>query len=453
MANRLAGDSSIPVALYLTDLLRYENWDIRAVPLWERKELLATLLPGDPGLLFTEHLRVRGEEFHAACAAAGLPGAIARRVTSPYPGAPGSRLLPAKVNSGEESRKHPDPVGDLPTASAFPQIRRAPTPATISSPACPVGAPSATDSRPIRLTNLDKVFWPDPGYTKGDLIRYYDRVAEFILPYLHERPAHLLRYPDGVRGKAFYQKDLPEHTPDWIEIEEIASGSRSETIRYLVVNDPSALLWAANAGSIDIHPWLSLRTRRDRPDWAVFDLDPGSGPFSDVVRLARAFGKVLRGIGLRPLLKTSGASGLHIYVPLEPRYPYGAVRQFCEAVSVHVASEHPEIATVERSVAKRRGRVYLDYMQNRRGQTIVPPYAARPVAAASVSAPLDWDELDADLAPDRFTIRNMPERLSRLGDLFAGALHDAQPLLPAIRRFGERYADVAGRRRTRRSAR
>ena len=283
------------------------------------------------------------------------------------------------------------------------------------------------------------MFWPDQGYTKGDLIRYYDRVAEHLLPYLHERPSHLLRYPDGVGGKAFYQKDLPDHTPEWIVSEEIPSGHRGETIRYLIVNDAAALLFAANLGSIDIHPWLSRRTHRETPDWAVFDLDPGGGPFSDVVRLARAFGKVLRGIGLRPYLKTSGATGLHIYVPLEPIYPYDVVRQFAEAVSTHVAGEHRDIATVERTTSRRRGRVYLDFLQNRRGQTVVPPYAARPVPAASVSAPLDWDELDGDLRPDRFTIATLPERLDRLGDLFAGTLHDRQPLLPAIEKFRERY--------------
>ena len=240
-------------------------------------------------------------------------------------------------------------------------------------------------------------------------------------------------------GKAFYQKDLPDHAPEWIETEEIPSGHRGETIRYLIVNDAAALLYAANLASIDIHPWLSLRTRRETPDWAVFDLDPGGGPFSDVVRLARAFGKVLRGIGLRPYLKTSGATGLHIYVPLEPRYSYEVVRQFAEAVSTHVAAEHRDIATVERTTSRRRSRVYLDFLQNRRGQTVVPPYAVRPVPAASVSTPLDWDELDGDLQPERFTLATVPERLDRLGDLFAGALRDRQPLLPAIEKFQERY--------------
>lgn len=432
LAARLGGDDSIPVSLYLFDLLRYDDWDIRRVPLLERKQLLRSMIAQSARLLFGEHVGVRGEEFHAACEAAGLSGTIARRVDGAYPGAPPADGAPA--------------AGCAASEEALPD--------TVRIPARPEAAPAQGDhvlaglsrgraersaARPIRLTNLDKVFWPDSGYTKGDLIRYYDRVAEHMLPYLHERPAHLLRMPDGVGGKAFYQKDLPEHTPDWIEIEEIASGSRGETIRFLICNDPSALLFAANLGSIDIHPWLSIRGRLDRPDWAVFDLDPGGGPFSEVVRLARAFGKVLRGIGLRPLVKTSGASGLHVQVPLEPIYPYDLVRQFCEAVSTHVAAEHPEIATVDRVVSRRGRRVYLDFLQNRRGQTVVPAYAARPVPAASVSAPLDWDELDGDLRPEQFTIRSMPDRLARLGDLFADALHDRQPLLPAIEKFRARY--------------
>ena len=436
LAARLGGDDSVPVSLYLFDLLRYDDWDIRRVPLLERKQLLRSMIAQSSRLLFGEHVGVRGEEFHAACEAAGLSGTIARRVDGPYPGA-----LPA------DERRAPRPAEGRTAPGG-------PLPDTARIPARPDAAPADDDhvlaglargraersaSRPIRLTNLDKVFWPESGYTKGDLIRYYDRVAEHMLPYLHERPAHLLRMPDGVGGKAFYQKDLPEHTPDWVEVEEIASGSRGETIRFLICNDPSALLFAANLGSIDIHPWLSIRGRLDRPDWAVFDLDPGGGPFSDVARLARAFGKVLRGIGLRPLVKTSGASGLHVQVPLEPIYPYDLVRQFCEAVSTHVAAEHPEIATVERVVSRRGRRVYLDFLQNRRGQTVVPAYAARPVPAASVSAPLDWDELNGDLRPEQFTIRSMPERLARLGDLFADALHDRQPLLPAIEKFRARY--------------
>ena len=424
VAARLAGDRSIPTSLYLNDLLRYEEWDVRGVPLLERKELLSTLLPSGRTLLFGDHVAVQGEEFHATCEAAGLPGTIARRSAARYPtergrsGAAGGARDCLRIPAREQKR--PDACDHLLTGLSRQRAAR-------------------EAARPLHFTNLDKVFWPEHGYTKGDLIRYYDRVAEHLLPYLHERPAHLLRYPDGVEGKAFYQKDLPDHTPDWIVTESIASGHRGEAIRYLIVNDAAALLYAANLGSIDIHPWLSRRTHRDTPDWAIFDLDPGGGPFADVVRLARAFGKVLRGIGLRPYLKTSGATGLHIYVPLEPIYPYDVVRQFAEAVSTHVAGEHREIATVERTTSRRRGRVYLDFLQNRRGQTVVPPYAARPVPAASVSTPLDWDELDGDLRPERFTIVSLPERLDRLGDLFRGTLHDRQPLLPAIGKFRDRY--------------
>lgn len=416
LAARFGGDERIPVVLYLNDLLRYEEWDIRGAPLRERKALLSTLLPPHSLVLFGDHVAVAGEEFHAACEAAGLPGSIARRADASWPGDAGDCLRIPGAGTSDETHL-------LVGLSRQRALREA--------------------ARPVRFTNLDKIFWPDLGYTKGDLIRYYDRVAEHILPYLRERPSHLLRTPDGVGGKAFYQKDLPDHTPEWVETEAIPSGGRGETIRYLICNDASALLYAANLGSIDIHPWLSRRTRPAHPDWVVFDLDPGDAPFSNVVRLARAFGKVLRGIGLRPSLKTSGATGLHIHVPLEPIYPYRVTRQFAEAVSTHVAGEHREIATVERQVARRGGRVYLDFLQNRRGQTIVPPYAVRPVPAASVSTPLDWDELDGGLDPSQFTLKTLPDRVERLGDLFAGTLHDRQHLLPAIRRFEATY--LAGR--------
>ena len=438
LAARLAGDRSVRTMLYLNDLLRFEEWDLRPVPLLERKALLSTLLPQSERLLFGQHVAVRGEQFHAACEAAGLPGTIARRAGAPYPTKAGS--------SSEDAGCLRFPAGGNRSASEDHLLAGLLRERAARSAA-----------RPIRFSNLEKVFWPGLGLTKGDLIRYYDQVAEHLLPYLRERPAHLLRHPDGIEGKAFYQKDLPRHSPAWVETEEIPSEGRGETIRYLICNNTASLLFAANLASIDIHPWLSLRTRRDTPDWAVFDLDPGGAPFHDVVRLAKSFGKVLRGIGLRPFVKTSGASGLHIFVPLKPIYPYRVVRQFCEAVSTHVAARHRDIATVERTKSRRGGRVYLDFLQNRRGQTVVPPYAVRPVPAASVSAPLDWDELDGGLDPADFTILTMPERLERLGDLFAGTLHDRQALLSAIGKFQERYLPardrgVLGRSARRRSA-
>jgi bifunctional non-homologous end joining protein LigD len=305
------------------------------------------------------------------------------------------------------------------------------------------GAPAAAPPRRrVKYSNLEKVFWPREGYTKGDLIDYYDRVADVILPYLRERPMHMNRFPDGIHGKNFYQKDAPDHTPEWIETELIESDTRGESIRYIVCNDRETLLYLANLGSIDLHPWFSRRGSLDSPDWAVLDLDPDGSPFPQVVKVARALGKLLRGIGLRPQLKTSGATGLHIYIPLRPGYTYDHARIFCEGVATLVASEYRDIATVDRVVGRRAGRVYIDFLQNRRGQTVVPAYAARPVEGAMVSTPLDWDELDSTLDPARFHIKSVPQRLAeRGGDLFRPTLTDQQDLLAAIEAFQRLYRE------------
>jgi len=407
---RLSGASSGPVVLYVFDQLYYEEWDLRPLSLLERKAILTTVLPKLPHVLFVDHVQGRGEELHSVTAAAGLPAVLGKIASSPYLSGPSTDWCRIPAESASESRGQ-----DLSDAL---RTRRA-------------------GARKIQLSNLDKVFWPREGYTKGDLLRYYDQVAETLLPYLHERPVHMLRYPDGIEGKSFYQKDAPDHTPDWVVTESIESDG--EVIRYIICNDRDTLIWMANLASIDLHPWLSRRTSRDMPDWVVFDLDAKEAPFPDVVKIARAVGRVLRGIGLRPYLKTSGATGLHVFVPLKPGYTYDHTRQFCEAVATLVASEHKDIATVERVVSRRRGRVYVDFGQNRRGQTVVPAYVVRPRPGAPVSTPLDWDELDTDLDPVRFNIKTLPPRLAKLGDLFQGTLRDPQDLLPAIEAFQKNF--------------
>jgi bifunctional non-homologous end joining protein LigD len=251
-----------------------------------------------------------------------------------------------------------------------------------------------------------------------------------IVPYLRDRPIHLLRYPEGIEGESFYHKKV-EHLPDWVPTIQVREKD-GEPIHYAVCNDRETLLYMINLGSIDLHPWMSRHDHLESPDWAILDLDPTVDDFSKVIRIARSIGKLLRGAGLRPLLKTSGASGLHIYVPLARGYTYEQSRMFCELVARMMVREHKEIATVERSVAKRRDLVYIDYLQNIKEQTVVPAYVARPVPGANVSAPLDWDELESELSPSMFNIFNMPERLERLGDLFRGVLDDPQGLRPAL---------------------
>ena len=257
-------------------------------------------------------------------------------------------------------------------------------------------------------------------------------MAEVILPYLQERPVHMNRFPDGIEGKSFYQRRAKEDTPAWAETELLADEDDEEPTEYLICNERDTLLWLANQGSIDLHPWMSRRSTPDSPDYAILDLDPKEAPFANVVRIARELGKLLTGVGLRPLLKTSGKTGLHVCIPLEPGYTYDQARGFCEAVARVVARDLRDIATVERVVSEREGRVYVDYGQNARGQTVVPPYVVRPVRGATVSTPLDWDELTPDLTPAQFTLRTVLPRLEERGDLYRASLTDLQDLMPAI---------------------
>jgi bifunctional non-homologous end joining protein LigD len=283
------------------------------------------------------------------------------------------------------------------------------------------------------------------GYTKGDLVRYYEQVSGLLVPHLVGRPVHMLRLPDGIEGKSFYQRQAPEHLPDWFDTltlrpEDGVGGTDGH--RHMICESRDAVLYLVNLGSIDLHPWMSRRGSLASPDYAVIDLDPKGAPFRDVVRVARHIGRLLRGIGLAPVVKTSGKSGLHICIALEPGYTFEQARMFCEAVARAVCSEIGDIATVERAVGSRGGRVYVDFLQNRAGQTVVPPYVVRPVRGATVSTPLAWDELTNELDPGCFTIETVLERFERLGDLFGGGLGvglgtGGTDLVAAVDRLGE----------------
>ncbi|MEO6595811.1 MAG: non-homologous end-joining DNA ligase, partial [Planctomycetota bacterium] len=361
---------------------------------------LRTLVPQLEHVHYVDHVAGDGLALARAIADAGLPAAIAKRGSSIYQGGA----------SPDWVRVMKPPVAESAIAASRPR---------------PIAAPRWKPS------NLGKVYWPAEGYTKGDLITYYQAIAHVLLPHLRDRPVHLNRFPDGIDGKSFYQREVKEGTPEWVRTVPILHDG--STVPHHVIDDLETLLHVANLGSIDLHPWLSRAGSLDEPDWAVLDLDPKSAPFSHVVRIARAAGRLLRGIGLRPLLKTSGKNGMHVFVPLRRGYSYEHSRMFTEAVARVLVRELPDIATVERLPDQRDGKVYLDFLQNRRSQTIVPPYSVRPVRTASVSTPLSWDELeDASLTPQRFTIQTMPPRVQSLGDLFRAALEDRQDLLPAI---------------------
>ncbi len=291
----------------------------------------------------------------------------------------------------------------------------------------------------VELTNQDKVYWPEDGFTKGDLIQFYDRIAPVLVPHLLDRPLVFDRYPDGIHGEHFYQKDAHDYTPDWIRTQKIWSPDVERHIRYFIGADRDQLLYIANMGAIAQNPWSSRVQFIERPDFVIFDLDPVDAPYSVVQQVALALKSVLDELHLRGYPKTSGASGIHVYLPiLENRFSYEDVRVFAEAIARIVVQGVPEIATVERVVRKRKtGTVYVDYLQNVKGKTVASVYCPRAVPGACVSTPLQWEEFKKPLNPRDYTIKNVFERIDKLGDLFAPVLSDRQDIsgfLKALRK-------------------
>lgn len=281
--------------------------------------------------------------------------------------------------------------------------------------------------RPLRITNPDKPFFPD-GYTKGDLIQYYASIAPTLLPHLADRAIVMARFPDGAAGDFFYEKQAPSHKPDWMPVAPIHSDVRGGAIEFCMAPDRPSLMWFANMACIEIHPWLSRVHTVDQPDFAIFDLDPAEGAgWDQVVDTALHIKVALDGLGLRGYPKTSGATGIHIYVPLEAALPYARVRRFVEAVGRLMVAADPDNVTMQWDIPARKGKVFVDHNQNVAGKTIASVYAVRPLPGAPVSTPLSWAEL-ADVTPDMFTIATIWERLDTVGDLFAPVLAGGQTL-------------------------
>ena len=329
--------------------------------------------------------------------------------------------------------RHPVFLRFLPDAD--PSACRAPE--SLEAPRLPpaAAAPSARGAADrLQTTRLDKVFWPGEGITKGDLLAYYEAVWPWLAPYLRDRPVVLTRYPDGIAGKSFYQKNAPDFTPAWATRESI------EGTDYFICNDLRTLLYVVNSGAIPLHVWSARRDALDRPDWAILDLDPKEAPFADVVRIARHLHRLLDELGAPHVVKTSGQAGLHVLVPLARALDHGQARMLAEALARVVVAELPDIATVTRPVAARGDRVYVDYLQNGRGKLIAAPFSVRPRPGAPVSMPLRWAQVTARLDPARFHVGNVPRLLARGADplcplLEAGA--DVGSLLGALgRRLG-----------------
>lgn len=535
-----------PVTYFVFDLLAFEDWDLRGLPLLERKALLRELLPADGPLRYSDHIEERGVEFFREVAAHGLEGVMAKRAASTYvPGRSADwqkvrasreddfvvvgytlpqgsrsglgalhlgayaddgrlvyvgragtgfkdrelaaferRLLPRRqaqpacvgeIPKGREHvwvepelvvsvrfterteaglLRHPvflrlrddkpmedcrlDGEGPLPGAARTangvpPPSRSAAEPGTAAADTA--ARKPAAAKREVRFSNLDKVFWPAEGYTKGDLIDYYRAVAPWLLPYLRDRPLVLDRYPDGVGGKSFYQKDAPAGTPDWVRTVAIRSEDGGRDIDYFLCQDVETLLHVANLGTIPLHVWASRVERIERPDWSILDLDPKDAPFTSVVAVARRLRELCQEIGLEPFLKTSGSSGLHVLLPLGGQLGFEQARQLAEVLARVVVRDLPKIATVERVIAARGGRVYLDYLQNGHGKLLVAPFSVRPKPGAKVSMPLRWSEATARLDPAKYTIKTAIRRLEKLGDPLAPVLELEPDLAQVLARL------------------
>jgi bifunctional non-homologous end joining protein LigD len=508
----------LPAALYVFDILRFERWDLRMLPLVDRKAIARELLPPVGPLRYADHVEGAGRACFEQAVRLGLEGIVGKRADAPYRAgrsslwqkiradktddfivvgftAPkGSRegfgalhvawyegdalVYAGRVGTGFRTEDlaavrgtldgmlrdvpacSPAPAGPEhrwtdPTLVAELRYKEVTEEGLLRQPvfvrfrddkppqdclrraggdATPSSAPTVRPGRvEVVLSNLDKVFWPAERYTKGDLINFYRTVAPWMLPYLEDRPLVMTRYPDGIEGKSFFQKDAPVFAPDWIRTEVVYSDDAEREIRYFVADDADALAYVANLGTIPLHVWASRIATLGQPDWAIIDLDPKEAPFTDVVTVALAARHLCDAIGLPCYVKTSGSSGLHVLLPLGRRCTHEQARQMAELLARVLARQHPEIATIRRLPTQREGKVYLDYLQNGRGKLLVAPFSVRPLPGAPVSTPLEWDEVTPALDIRRFTIRTVPERLAaRARDPLRDVLHVQPDLAHAL---------------------
>lgn len=296
------------------------------------------------------------------------------------------------------------------------------------------------DGKELRLSNLDKIYFPKEKITKGEVIDYYQKIAPYILPYLKDRPESLNRHPGGIKGPSFFQKDIDHQAPTWVTTHKIYSESNEDFINYLVCNDKATLVYMANLGCIEINPWFSRIEHLDKPDYAVLDLDPEAIGFDKVIEVALQTHKILDKLKIPNYCKTSGATGMHIYVPLGAKYSYEQAKTFMHLIGMLVNKKLPEITSLERMPKKRQKKVYLDFLQNRKGQTLAAPYSLRPKEGATVATPLLWNEVKKGLTPQKFNIKNIFSRLKQKGDLFKPVLGkgvDLQAVLNKIERFSK----------------
>jgi bifunctional non-homologous end joining protein LigD len=512
-----------PATLYAFDLLLFGGYDLRRLPLIERKRLLAAMLPTVGPIRLSEHIEKAGEAMFEQVTALGLEGIVAKRAASAYVGrrssewikvsgkheddfavvgytAPkggrrgfGALLLAqrgvdgwvyaGRVGGGFSERDLAE-IGPVVTAArdgeppansdeepdvlrwiepklvvavrfkqrsdkgrlrqpTFLRLRadKAPDDCWLPGEEKPLPetpAAAAAPSARAEITNADKVFWPEEGYTKGDLIGYYRAVAPWLLPWLADRPLVLTRFPDGIDGKSFYQKDAPVYVPDWIRLEPLWSEGSEREIRYFIIESEEGLAYIANLGAIPLHVWSARMKSLQHPDWCILDLDPKGAPFEHVVQVARAIHRLCDAIDLPHYAKTSGSTGLHVLIPLGARYTHEQSRALAELLANCIVRELPEIATVARHIDAREGKVYIDYLQNGHGKLLVAPYSVRPVPHATVSMPLRWNQVTSKLDMGRYTMKTAPALLAKQkSDPLEGLLSDAADLPACLERLKE----------------
>jgi bifunctional non-homologous end joining protein LigD len=368
--------TSTPVVLVATDLMRAGDVDLEAAPLEDRRALLAKMLPPLGFLRAAPPLEGQQERVLASVAALGLPGIVAKKKGS----------------------RHDEGWEYVATGVEKPKV-----------------IISHEMKREVKVSNRDKIFWPDDGLTKGDLVDYYAAIAETILPFLVDRPVILVRYPDGITGKSFYQWNVPPGMPPWVRTMNIKDDN-DEQKRGFLIDDASTLVYIANLASIPVHILASRLPDLTQADFFTIDFDIKQSEFRHAITLARTLEELLDAIGLPGFPKTSGKSGLHVLVPLGKGQTFGTAVALADLLGKLLVERHPDIATMERIVKRRGPKVYVDTGQTGETRAIVAPYSVREVAGARVSTPLAWSEVTPKLDPTRFTIKTVPSRIAKHGD-------------------------------------
>ncbi|MBS1662386.1 MAG: DNA ligase D [Bacteroidetes bacterium] len=347
---------------------------------------------------------------------------------------------PHKATTPKPSRTHKPASTTTPRKTAT--TPKSPRSKTAGARKTLLNPTDESQTRPINnhdlhFTNLSKIFWPKEKYTKRDLLNYYYQIAPYILPYMLDRPQSLNRHPNGITGQSFYQKNVSGKVPDWIQTFPYHTADDTEEKEFLVCTDEASLLYMISLGCIEVNPWHSRIQSPDNPDWCIIDLDPGKKtPFEKVIEAAQVTKSVLESAGIKSYCKTSGATGLHIYFPLAAKYTYEHSKEFARVIAHRVHDEIPDFTSIERTVSARKGKMYLDFLQNRPQATIAAPYAVRPKPGATVSTPLDWTEVKKGLTPQDFNIKNIPARLKETGDLFKPVLGKGIDMEKALKKLG-----------------